>query len=337
MYGALEDFLPFGHCSGCHDRNNTPPGSTLHNFTDQETYAAALGILGGTNSNCGGTYGKVRNALAAGAITKAQMVASEEGVLRSIFATGAANVLGERPYAALGIADIDTEAHRQLALEAAQQGMVLLKNEGGLLPLKPGTTVAPLHSIILLLPRVGVNRTFKMDVHGSTNSFSHFATSASPFWVRSDASDASMAAVGTLLFVDASAESANASSKVLSIDASWSVLCLDMLPLDSAKRRDEYCATDSDGWDYSSESVEKSLKTCCTDADNFETCPEFVTRRERVLDVIVLEVLGGQERAMGIDCCCRHGVAVVDCAALCSPSRVPPIGARHVDSRLEPK
>ena len=97
--GALEDFLPYGHCSGCDDRNNTPPGSFLHNFTDEETYAAALGMLGGTNSNCGGTYGQVPQALAAGAISKADVVASMAGVLRSIFATGAANAVDEQPYA----------------------------------------------------------------------------------------------------------------------------------------------------------------------------------------------------------------------------------------------
>lgn len=39
------------------------------------------------------------------------------------------------PYAGLGPADVDTPEHRALALSAAQQGIVLLKNEGNLLPL----------------------------------------------------------------------------------------------------------------------------------------------------------------------------------------------------------
>ena len=62
--------------------------------------------------------------MAAGMITKQDMVRSMGGVLRAIFATGAANAVDEQPWATLGIDDIDTAAHRQLALEAAQQGIV---------------------------------------------------------------------------------------------------------------------------------------------------------------------------------------------------------------------
>ena len=38
--------------------------------------------------------------------------------------------------------DVDTPLHRQIAMEASQQAMVLLKNEGGLLPLKESQTIA---------------------------------------------------------------------------------------------------------------------------------------------------------------------------------------------------
>ena len=42
------------------------------------------------------------------------------------------------PYATLGAEAVDTPAHRALALDAARQGLVLLKNEGGALPLAAG-------------------------------------------------------------------------------------------------------------------------------------------------------------------------------------------------------
>jgi beta-glucosidase-like glycosyl hydrolase len=48
----------------------------------------------------------------------------------------------KQPYFNLGIADIDTPEHRQLALEAAQQAVVLLKNEAGTLPLAAGSKIA---------------------------------------------------------------------------------------------------------------------------------------------------------------------------------------------------
>jgi beta-glucosidase len=44
----------------------------------------------------------------------------------------------EQPYFNLGANDIDTPAHRALALEAAHQTITLLKNEGNLLPLSSG-------------------------------------------------------------------------------------------------------------------------------------------------------------------------------------------------------
>ena len=119
--GALSDFLEFGHCSGCQMlRNATGRGdSFLHNFTDSAIHAAALGILGGTNTNCGGTYGQVPEALAAGAVAKADVALAKAGSLRSVIAVGNVNALDQQPYADMGIDDIDTAASRSLALEAA--------------------------------------------------------------------------------------------------------------------------------------------------------------------------------------------------------------------------
>lgn len=42
-----------------------------------------------------------------------------------------------QPYGNLGPKDVCTPAHQELALEAARQGIVLLKNEGSVLPLSP--------------------------------------------------------------------------------------------------------------------------------------------------------------------------------------------------------
>ena len=48
----------------------------------------------------------------------------------------------DQPYFNLGIDDIDTPSHQALALEAAQQAVVLLKNEKNVLPLQPGLKIA---------------------------------------------------------------------------------------------------------------------------------------------------------------------------------------------------
>ena len=48
------------------------------------------------------------------------------------------NNKAKQPYFNLGIDTIDAAEHQQLALEAAQQAVVLLKNEKSTLPLKQG-------------------------------------------------------------------------------------------------------------------------------------------------------------------------------------------------------
>lgn len=106
-----------------------------HNFTPTPEKAAAVGLKGGTDLNCGTTYIQyMQDALDAGDVAESDIDQAVRRVLTQMFATG----LGEAdlPWADLGEADIDSKTHRQRALDAAIQGMVLLKNEGGLLPLR---------------------------------------------------------------------------------------------------------------------------------------------------------------------------------------------------------
>jgi beta-glucosidase-like glycosyl hydrolase len=47
-----------------------------------------------------------------------------------------------QPYTRLGPDVVDSPAHQKLALEAARQSMVLLKNEGNILPVSKKSRVA---------------------------------------------------------------------------------------------------------------------------------------------------------------------------------------------------
>ncbi|MEU1126109.1 glycoside hydrolase family 3 C-terminal domain-containing protein [Streptomyces sp. NPDC005899] len=78
--------------------------------------------------------GRIRDALAKGLITEGDIDTAVRRLLEMRFALGEFDPDLD-PYARTG--DLDTPEHRALALEAAEQAVVLLKNEDGLLPLEP--------------------------------------------------------------------------------------------------------------------------------------------------------------------------------------------------------
>ena len=128
--GAIADFLVDNKCSGCgevlptHGLCSDANESSKCPACSSQCLAASM-YRGGTDSSCGGS-GDANAALRAGALTKAELIASSQHSLRVLFALGLANAEEERPYRHLGKADIGSEASRQLNLEAARQSIVLL-------------------------------------------------------------------------------------------------------------------------------------------------------------------------------------------------------------------
>ncbi|MFD6275231.1 glycoside hydrolase family 3 C-terminal domain-containing protein [Streptomyces sp. NPDC060209] len=112
--------------------------------THEEATAAALkaGVDSFTDHGTDSTVmtGRIRDALAKGLIDESDIDTAVRRLLAMRFALGEFDPELD-PYARVD--DLDTEEHRALALEAAEQAVVLLKNDG-LLPLEPeqGRTVA---------------------------------------------------------------------------------------------------------------------------------------------------------------------------------------------------
>ena len=75
-------------------------------------------------------------ALANGSVTLIQLQTAAKRVLRQFFSAALFDPPGSSPYFSYGMDRVDTPASRQLALEAAQQSIVLLKNVAGTLPLR---------------------------------------------------------------------------------------------------------------------------------------------------------------------------------------------------------
>ena len=70
--------------------------------------------------------------------TAADQVAALQRLFRTEFRLGRFDPLGASPFDALGWQDLGTKAHKELAREACQQSIVLLKNADGALPLARG-------------------------------------------------------------------------------------------------------------------------------------------------------------------------------------------------------
>lgn len=108
---------------------------TGHHYADTREQAAADAVNAGTDLNCGGTYSALVAAVRSGLISEDRVNTTLRRVLTARFKLG----LFDPPayaYAKITDADLDTPAHSDLALRAARESMVLLKNNG-LLPLNP--------------------------------------------------------------------------------------------------------------------------------------------------------------------------------------------------------
>ncbi|MGD8869488.1 MAG: glycoside hydrolase family 3 C-terminal domain-containing protein, partial [Gemmatimonadales bacterium] len=106
-----------------------------HKMVETAAEAAALGVAAGTDLNCGVTYDSLVMAVSEGLISEEQIDVSLARLLRARFQLGMFDPPELVPFAQIPITINDSEAHRYLALQAARESIVLLKNDGDLLPL----------------------------------------------------------------------------------------------------------------------------------------------------------------------------------------------------------
>ena len=110
--------------------------SKTHKFVPTLEEAAALAVNAGCDINCGTTY---QDHLAKAVD---QMLISESAIDQSVIRSLTGRVLlgsfdppEQNPYSKIPISCLESDAHRELALEAARQSIVLFRNNGNLLPL----------------------------------------------------------------------------------------------------------------------------------------------------------------------------------------------------------
>jgi beta-glucosidase len=108
-----------------------------HAYVVLPEQAAALAVKAGTDLTCGNEYRALSAAVRDRLISNDEINRAVERLLTARFRLGMFDPAESVPWSRLTIADNDTPDHRKLALEAARESIVLLKNDGGVLPLKP--------------------------------------------------------------------------------------------------------------------------------------------------------------------------------------------------------
>jgi len=108
-----------------------------HGFVLTLEQAAALSVKAGTDLSCGPEYVSLPFAVANRLLSPADVDRAVKRLFEARFRLGMFDPPESVPWSKLTIADNDTPAHRQLALEAARKSIVLLKNDRSTLPLKP--------------------------------------------------------------------------------------------------------------------------------------------------------------------------------------------------------
>jgi len=106
-----------------------------HKVVETPAEAAAMGIANGADLNCGRTYENLGEAVRSGLLQEEQLDVSLKRLFRARFRLGMFDPAERVPWSSIPMSVIDSEEHQALALEAARKSMVLLKNEGGVLPL----------------------------------------------------------------------------------------------------------------------------------------------------------------------------------------------------------
>ena len=114
----------------------------FHHYKPDDAQSSAAAIEAGTDLDCGSAYASLGEAMQKGYVKESVL---DNALVRLFAARYRLGIMGgndDGAYARIGIDQIDSTAHRKLALRAARESIVLLKNAHATLPLHAGTRIA---------------------------------------------------------------------------------------------------------------------------------------------------------------------------------------------------
>ncbi|HEV2622791.1 MAG TPA: glycoside hydrolase family 3 C-terminal domain-containing protein [Frateuria sp.] len=131
----------------------------FHHYRPDDARSSAAAIRAGTDLDCGQAYAALGEAVAKGYARQADL----DAALVRLFTARYQLDLADRP-TPVADAAIEGPTHHALALEAARESMVLLKNAHGTLPLREGTRIA------VIGPDADTLETLEANYHGTARA-----------------------------------------------------------------------------------------------------------------------------------------------------------------------
>jgi beta-glucosidase len=108
----------------------------FHKVVETPAEAAAIGVGAGTDLECGATYRNLKESLNKGLVTEQEVDVSVKRLFTARFRLGMFDPPEMVKYTSIPYGVNDSEQNKALAKETALKSIVLLKNQGNLLPLK---------------------------------------------------------------------------------------------------------------------------------------------------------------------------------------------------------
>lgn len=128
--------------------------SNRHHYVNTGAEASAVSMKNGEDLNCGDTFQLYcKEAIEKGLMTEHDLDVALTRVLAARFSVGEFDKKANVSWTSVPASKLDCQEHRDLALKAAREAIVLLKNDNNFLPLSTDKTVAvigPLGNTVLL-------------------------------------------------------------------------------------------------------------------------------------------------------------------------------------------
>jgi len=136
----------------------------FHYFKPDNAQSSAAALRAGTDLDCGVAYADLLEAVRKGYVKESVLDTALTRLFAARYRLGELGAKGNEPHAGIGPDQVDGPTHRELALQAALQSIVLLKNAHATLPLRAGSRLA------VIGPNADTVETLEANYHGTARA-----------------------------------------------------------------------------------------------------------------------------------------------------------------------